>query len=142
LRAQNFEVLEIDGHDFEQIDLALKTAKQSQKPCLIIAHTKIAKGALELEGSHHSHGAPLGEELIKKAKEALGFDPQKTFEIPEDVKIRFSGAIELGDLAQAKWNQKVQNLDESKKALLKELLEPDFSKINFPDFKGKDLATR
>ncbi|EGK8006913.1 transketolase [Campylobacter lari] len=141
-RAQNFEVLEIDGHDFEQIDLALKTAKESKKPCLIIAHTTIAKGALELEGSHHSHGAPLGEELIKKAKEVLGFDPQKTFEIPEEVKIRFSAVIELGDLAQAKWNQKVQNLNAEKKALLKELLEPDFSKIQFPDFKGQDLATR
>ncbi|MCR6593757.1 transketolase [Campylobacter insulaenigrae] len=141
-RAQNFEVLEIDGHDFEQIDLALKTAKESKKPCLIIAHTTIAKGALELEGSHHSHGAPLGEELIKKAKQALGFDPQKTFEIPEDVKVRFEAVVELGDLLQAKWEQKVKNLSEDKKALLKELLEPDFSKINFPDFKGKDLATR
>ncbi|MCR6576566.1 transketolase [Campylobacter insulaenigrae] len=141
-RAQNFEVLEIDGHDFEQIDLALKTAKESKKPCLIIAHTTIAKGALELEGSHHSHGAPLGEELIKKAKQALGFDPQKTFEIPEDVKVRFEAVVELGDLLQAKWKQKVKNLSEDKKALLKELLEPDFSKINFPDFKGKDLATR
>ncbi|MCR6574470.1 transketolase [Campylobacter insulaenigrae] len=141
-RAQNFEVLEIDGHDFEQIDLALKTAKESKKPCLIIAHTTIAKGALELEGSHHSHGAPLGEELIKKAKQALSFDPQKTFEIPEDVKVRFEAVVELGDLLQAKWKQKVKNLSEDKKALLKELLEPDFSKINFPDFKGKDLATR
>ncbi|WP_291949396.1 transketolase [Campylobacter sp.] len=141
-KAQNFEVLQINGHDFEQIDLAFKTAKESKKPCLIIAHTKIAKGALELEGSHHSHGAPLGEELIKKAKEALGFNPQKTFEIPDDVRVRFEAVVELGDLLQAKWEQKVKNLSEDKKALLKELLEPDFSKINFPDFKGKDLATR
>ncbi|MEE6538210.1 hypothetical protein VWM66_10275, partial [Campylobacter jejuni] len=42
---------------------------KSTKPCLIIAKTTIAKGAGELEGSHKSHGAPLGEEVIKKAKD-------------------------------------------------------------------------
>ncbi len=138
--AQGFEVLSIDGHDFEEIDKALKTAKESKKPCLIIAHTKIAKGAGELEGSHKSHGAPLGEEVIKKAKKEAGFDENLSFEIPMDVKIRFESAIELGDLEEAKWNEKLKN--SGKLELLEKLLKPDFSKINFPDFKGKDLATR
>lgn len=139
-RSQDFEVLEIDGHDFDQIDLALKTAKESKKPCLIIAHTKIAKGAGELEGSHKSHGAPLGEEVIKKAKKEANFDENLTFEVPQDVKIRFESAVELGDLEEAKWNDKL--VKSEKKELLEKLLKPDFSKINFPDFKGKDLATR
>lgn len=138
--AQGFEVLDINGHDFKEIDKALKTAKESKKPCLIIAHTKIAKGAGELEGSHKSHGAPLGEEVIKKAKKEAGFDENLTFEISEDVKIRFESAIELGDLEEAKWNEKLKN--SGKLELLEKLLKPDFSKINFPDFKGKDLATR
>lgn len=138
--AQGFEVLSIDGHDFEEIDKALKTAKESKKPCLIIAHTKIAKGAGELEGSHKSHGAPLGEEVIKKAKKEAGFDENLSFEIPMDVKIRFESAIELGDLEEVKWNEKLKN--SGKLELLEKLLKPDFSKINFPDFKGKDLATR
>lgn len=138
--AQGFEVLSINGHDFEEIDKALKTAKESKKPCLIIAHTKIAKGAGELEGSHKSHGTPLGEEVIKKAKKEAGFDENLTFEIPMDVKIRFESAIELGDLEEAKWNEKLKN--SGKLELLEKLLKPDFSKINFPDFKGKDLATR
>ncbi|TEY03890.1 transketolase [Campylobacter sp. US33a] len=139
-RAQHFEVLEIDGHNFEEIDVALKTAKASKKPCLIIAHTKIAKGAGELEGSHKSHGAPLGEEVIKKAKKEAGFDENLSFEISEDVKIRFESAVELGDLEEAKWKSVLEK--SSKKELLERLLKPDFSKINFPDFKGKDLATR
>lgn len=138
--AQGFEVFKINGHDYKGIDEALKKAKNSQKPSLIIAHTTIAKGALELEGSHHSHGAPLGEELIKKAKEKLGFNPNLSFQISEEVKFRFENALELGDLEEAKWKKALEN--SGKKALLDELLKPDFSKINYPNFKDKDLATR
>lgn len=138
--AQGFEVFKINGHDYKGIDEALKKAKNSQKPSLIIAHTTIAKGALELEGSHHSHGAPLGEELIKKAKEKLGFNPNLSFQISEEVKFHFENALELGDLEEAKWKKALEN--SGKKALLDELLKPDFSKINYPNFKDKDLATR
>ncbi|WP_270986628.1 transketolase [Campylobacter upsaliensis] len=138
--AQGFEVEQINGHDFEEIDAAFCRAKKSSKPYLIIAKTIIAKGALELEGSHHSHGAPLGEDLIKRAKAKLGFDENANFIIDEDVKIRFLSAVELGDLAEAKWNKTLEN--SGKKELLHQLLNPDFSKIEFPNFKGKDLATR
>ncbi|MEB2817603.1 transketolase [Campylobacter upsaliensis] len=138
--AQGFEVEQINGHDFEEIDAAFCRAKKSSKPYLIIAKTIIAKGALELERSHHSHGAPLGEDLIKRAKAKLGFDENANFIIDEDVKIRFLSAVELGDLAEAKWNKTLEN--SGKKELLNKLLNPDFSKIEFPNFKGKDLATR
>lgn len=138
--AQGFFVQIIDGHDFEAIDAALKRAKESSKPNLIIAKTTIAKGALELEGSHHSHGAPLGAELIARAKEVAGFKADENFSISQDVKLRFEAAIELGDLAEAKWRKNLEN--SSKKSLLERLLKPDFSKIVFPNFKGKDLATR
>ena len=138
--AQGFEVFETNGHDYEAINSTLEKAKNSAKPALIIAHTIIAKGALELEGSHHSHGAPLGEELIKKMKANLGFNPNLSFEISEDVKLRFEAAVELGDLAQAKWNAILEN--SGKKELLNELLHPNFSKIEYPNFAGKDIATR
>ncbi|MBM0637246.1 transketolase [Campylobacter sp. VicNov18] len=139
-QAQGFEVLSINGHDYTQIDQALKQAKKSTKPCLIIAKTTIAKGAQELEGNHKSHGAPLGEEVIKKAKEKAGFDPKLSFQIPPSVKIRFESALELGDLEEAKWKDKLKK--SGKKDLLERLLNPDFSKIPYPDFTGKDLATR
>lgn len=138
--SQGFEVLSINGHDYEEINTALKQAKEANKPCLIIAKTTIAKGAGELEGSHKSHGAPLGEEVIKKAKENAGFDPNLNFHIPKAAKIRFESAVELGDLEEAKWKDKLEK--SGKKELLEKLLNPDFSKINYPDFKGKDLATR
>ena len=140
--AQGWDVARIDGHDYDQIEFALEQAAEKERPYLIIANTRIAKGAGELEGSHHSHGAPLGEEIIKAAKIAAGFDPERKFAIDEDVLIRFRAALEKGDLAEAQWNQKVQNLSDESKNLLNSLLNPDFSKINFPDFSGKKLATR
>nr|WP_314475937.1 transketolase [uncultured Campylobacter sp.] len=140
--AQGWDVARIDGHDYDQIEFALEQAAEKERPYLIIANTRIAKGAGELEGSHHSHGAPLGEEIIKAAKIAAGFDPERKFAIDEDVLIRFRAAIEKGDLAEAQWNKKVENLSAESKNMLNSLLNPDFSKINFPDFSGKKLATR
>ena len=140
--AQGWDVARIDGHDYDQIEFALEQAAEKERPYLIIANTRIAKGAGELEGSHHSHGAPLGEEIIKAAKIAAGFDPERKFATPEDVLIRFRAALEKGDLAEAQWNKKVENLSSESKNMLNALLNPDFSKIDFPDFTGKKLATR
>ncbi|WP_298057738.1 transketolase [uncultured Campylobacter sp.] len=140
--AQGWDVARIDGHDYDQIEFALEQAAEKERPYLIIANTRIAKGAGELEGSHHSHGAPLGEEIIKAAKIAAGFDPERKFAIDEDVLIRFRAALEKGDLAEAQWNKKVENLSSESRNMLNALLNPDFSKIDFPDFSGKKLATR
>ena len=140
--AQGWDVARIDGHDYDQIEFALEQAAEKERPYLIIANTRIAKGAGELEGSHHSHGAPLGEEIIKAAKITAGFDPERKFATHEDVLIRFHAALEKGDLAEAQWNKKVENLSSESKSMLNALLNPDFSKINFPDFSGKKLATR
>lgn len=140
--AQGFDVARINGHDFNQIEFALNEAKNKTKPYLIIANTTIAKGALNLEGSANSHGAPLGAELIEMAKKELGFDPKKSFFVSEDVLFETRMAVEKGDLEEALWNDKVSNLSSQKKELLKNLLNPDFSKIKFPDFSAQKLATR
>ncbi|MGH1601486.1 transketolase [Campylobacter majalis] len=140
--AQGFEVATIDGHNYDEIEFALSQAKEKEKPYLIIANTTIAKGANKLEGSHHSHGAPLGEDVIKEAKIQAGFNPDAKFFIPEDVLLRFRVALEKGELSEKIWNEKVQNLNEQTKKILNSLLNPDFSKILYPDFTGKKTATR
>jgi len=140
--SQAWDVLEIDGHNFEEIDAALTKAKANTKPTIIIANTIIAKGAGELEGSHHSHGAPLGAEIIAKAKTAAGFDPEKSFHVDEDVMARFRCAIEEGDLLEREWihRQKTLPLMEQNEAL-DALQNPDFSRISYPTFDKAD-ATR
>lgn len=140
--AQGFEVARIDGHDFTQIEFALSEAKNKTKPYLIIANTKIAKGALELENTSKSHGAPLGEELIQRAKVEAGFDPDKHFFVSEDVLFQTRAAVEKGDLEEALWKKSLESLTNEKKELLNSLLNPDFSKVEYPDFSGQKLATR
>lgn len=135
--SQGFRVVEIDGHSFEQIDLALKIAKITDRPLLIIANTVIAKGAVGMEGSHKTHGAPLGDEVIAKSKEAAGFDPEKTFVVDEDVKKRFECVIEKGKTAEAEFNAKA-NLE-----AINAFFAFESEKVAFPVYeKGSKLATR
>ncbi|MBU1658596.1 transketolase [bacterium] len=140
--SQCWDVLECDGHNFDEIDAAITTAKANVKPTIIIANTVIAKGAGKLEGSHHSHGAPLGNDVIAEAKTACGFDAAKTFHVDEDVMARFRCAIEEGDLLEREWihRQKTLPLMEQNEAL-DALLNPDYSRIQWPVFEKAD-ATR
>jgi len=140
--AQEWDVLECDGHDFDEINDAIVSAKSNLKPTIIIANTIIAKGAGELEGSHHAHGAPLGDIVIARAKKEAGFDPEKKFFVPEDILARFRCAIEHGDLLEREWihRQKTLPLMEQNEALAA-LQNPDFSRIEYPTF-DKAEATR
>jgi transketolase len=140
--SQNWAVLEIDGHNFDEIDSAFTQAKSIKRPVLIIANTVIAKGGGKMEGSHHAHGAPLGHDVIKTAKIAAGFDPESTFAVSADVLERFRCAIEKGDLAQREWNHRLKELPlmEQNEAY-EQLLNPDFSRIQWPTFEKAD-ATR
>ncbi len=140
--AQGWDVFGCDGHDYDDINSAIVDAKKSDKPALIIAHTIIAKGAGELEGTAHAHGAPLGKDIIKKSKIAVGFDPECEFFIDEDVLARFRCAIETGDLLEREWihSKKTMPLMEQNSAL-EMLCTHDYSKISWPKFDKAD-ATR
>lgn len=143
--SQNWEVLTINGHDFIEIDAALERAKLANKPVLIIAQTQIAKGSQSLCGSHKAHGAPLGAEEICASKEHLGLNPKEQFFVPESSRIRFKNTAELGELANLEWEKLLTK--SSKKALLEEMLKPDFTKIVYPTFEeqkasSKGIATR
>ena len=138
-QAIDFEVIEIDGHNFDQIDKAFVQAKNSTMPVLIIAKTVIAKGAVTLEGSHHSHGAPLGVDEIKQAKIKAGFNPDVDFEVSADVKGAFDKLI-VGSTMQNSWNE---SLSKETKAKISELQNPDFDTIVYPTFEaGSSVATR
>ncbi|WP_415406651.1 transketolase [Sulfurovum sp. CS9] len=142
--AQNWNVVKINGHCYEEIDKALEDVKTATKPTIIIANTIIGKGAGELEGSHHTHGSPLGDKIIAESKAKEGFNPDETFQIPEDVLLRFRCALEEGELAEKEWihRQKEAPLIEQNEALAR-LLNPDFSAIEYPDFSNDPaVATR
>lgn len=73
-----WNVLEIDGNDFEQVIPALDRATEVRgKPTVIVAHTIKGKGVSFMEGTHKWHGvAPNAEELARALAEVRGADGQ------------------------------------------------------------------
>ena len=71
LRAFNWDVIEINGHDYEQIYEAVEQAKKSTRPCAIIAHTIKGKGCSFMENQAAWHGKAPNEELLSLALEDL-----------------------------------------------------------------------
>ncbi|GAA7944983.1 transketolase [Helicobacter pylori] len=138
--AQNWEVLECDGHDYQAIHNALEEAKKSTKPTLLIAHTIIGKGAIGLEGSEKTHGSPLNKEVLKQSKENAEINPDESFIISPKNKMHFEEVKVRGVSLEALWEKSLSPKAKEKIHALKGF---DFSTINYPVFKkGESLATR
>ncbi|GAA7097068.1 transketolase [Helicobacter pylori] len=138
--AQNWEVLECDGHDYQAIHNALEEAKRSTKPTLLIAHTIIGKGAIGLEGSEKTHGSPLNKEVLKQSKENAQINPDESFIISPKNKMHFEEVKVRGVSLEALWEKSLSPKAQEKIHALKDF---DFSAINYPVFKkGESLATR
>ncbi len=99
-KAWNWNVIEIDGSDVEQIRKALDAAKQEQeRPTLIIGKTVMGKGALKADGTSYehnvkTHGAPLGDGAFANTIKNLGGNPENPFVIFDDVKKRYADRAE------------------------------------------------
>lgn len=104
--AYNWHVIRhVDGHDAAAINAAIEEAKaETTKPTLICCKTIIGFGSPNKAGSHDCHGAPLGAEEIKAAREFLGWN-HGPFEIPAEIYAEWD-AKEAGKAKQASWNEK------------------------------------
>ncbi|NGZ64573.1 transketolase [Vibrio aestuarianus] len=95
----------VDGHDAEAINAAIEAAKaETGRPTLICTKTIIGFGSPNKSGSHDCHGAPLGHDEIKAAKEFLGWE-HGAFEIPQEIYSEWS-AKEAGTTKEAAWDEK------------------------------------
>ncbi|MFA5521521.1 MAG: transketolase [Castellaniella sp.] len=98
-------IRDVDGHDIAAVDAAIVQAKAMARagggPTLICCRTVIGKGAPNAAGSEKVHGAPLGADEIRAAREALGW-AHPPFEIPADVYAHWN-AREAGAQRQADW---------------------------------------
>jgi len=137
--AINFDVITIDGHDFNAIDNALTASRNSDKPTLIIAKTAIGKGAATMEGSHHTHGAPLGTDELAASKTKAGFDANSSFVVDAEVKAAFD-KTESGKALSKAWNDA---LSKDSKEQIDSLIKPSYENIQYPDFSEvASMATR
>ena len=92
-----------DGNDLEGIEQAIKNAQvETEKPSIISVKTIIGFGSPGL-GTSKVHGSPLGDENLKKTKEFYGWDPEKYFFVPDEVKEHLLEPGIHGAELQATW---------------------------------------
>src|SRR4051794_15413728 len=128
---------------------AIEAAKAvTDKPSLIIVKTIIGWPSPKKQNSGKIHGSALGADELRGLKEVLGFDPEKTFEVADEVLERTRGAIERGAEEHAEWQKGFDAWAEAnpeRKQLLDRLLTgeaPDLESV-IPIFEpGKDVSTR
>lgn len=98
-------VVEKGDEDLAGIEKAIREAqKVTDRPSIISVKTTIGFGSSK-QGTEKVHGSPLGEDDVKKVKTLFGFDPEKTFHIPDEVKEYYLKKKEEGKEIEAKWNK-------------------------------------
>lgn len=136
--------------DLEAIDRAITEAKADlSRPTLIVVHTTIGFGAPTKHGSSAAHGSPLGRDEVAATKRALGWDPERSFYVPEDARARFREVMDRGRRAHADWRWRIEAYRDAHPELHAEWRDAMAGELpagwddDLPAFgAGKDLATR
>ena len=105
-----WHVQRIDGHDHNQINNAIRSAKESGRPSIIICDTIMAKGSASMEGDHNTHGAPLPQEEIDITKKKLGL-PYDIFYFPNEVREYFQKRFSALTYDIEQWEESYKNID-------------------------------
>ncbi|MFC1497497.1 transketolase [Verrucomicrobiota bacterium] len=109
----NWNVIEIDAHNYEEIDKAIKKAqREKNRPTMIISHSHIAQGSPNKCDSHSAHGEPLGADEIKATKKNLGLPEDKDFYVPGQVRALFDAQLKKMKRKAAKWEREFKKYAE------------------------------
>lgn len=96
-----------DGNDVQAIEAAIQAARADERPSLIAVRTHIGYGAPTKHDSQKAHGSPLGEDEVRGAKQAYGWDPDKHFYVPDEVLALYRQAVPAGEKLVAEWREKL-----------------------------------
>ena len=147
--AYGWQVLEIDGHDYDQINAAIAEAKKEKsKPSIIICKTIIGFGSPNRAGTSKAHGEPFPAEEIELMKEKLGLPKDKSFFVPDEISDLRAKTQEKGESLENKWNELWENYKNKNQEAAKELensMKGEISKeaLDIPQFSSeKAIATR
>lgn len=140
-----------DGNDTEAILTAIINAQnETKRPSLIKVRTHIGFGSPNKVDTAAAHGSPLGKEEVRLVKENLGFDPDKSFQVAQEVLDFYRSKGNAGAKKEDDWNElyskyKEKYPDEAKEyELLTSGKLPEGWKDDLPVFKpdAKGIATR
>ncbi|OEU48455.1 MAG: transketolase, partial [Desulfuromonadales bacterium C00003096] len=146
--AYGWQVLRVEGENLLEIDAAISCAKADPRPSLIIARTHIGQGAPNKQDSSAAHGAPLGAEELRLTKQALGRNPEQSFEVPKVVFEHMTSAVERGEILARDWHQQLDaRQDEPRLANWRQVVEqglPEGWQQHLPvfDLDAGPMATR
>ncbi len=153
-KAWGWNVINIDGHNHDEIRQALKDANaETEKPTLIIGKTIMGKGCVtatgELyEGHTELHGKPIGDTGADfvKTLENLGANPKDEFAIYDDVALLYKAIIKKKIQAAQEKKQEIATWRSDNSALAKKLdgfLAGELPVLDFESIEYKaGLATR
>ena len=113
-KASGWQVIEIDGHNPDEIDAALTRAKSSNKPTMIACKTHIALGHAAQDTSK-GHGALTDADQMAAAKKAYGWTTGP-FEVPGDIKSAWEEIGKRGAADHAEWETRLAALTERRQA--------------------------
>ncbi|WP_308195950.1 transketolase [Nocardioides bruguierae] len=100
--------------DVHALHAAVRAAEAvTDKPSLIVLDTVIAWPAPNAQGTEAAHGSALGADEVAATKKILGWDPEQTFEVPEDVLAHTRSLGERGAAWGAEWDQAYQAWSEA-----------------------------
>jgi len=146
----NAQTVKGDGNDMAAFEKALKNAgREKERPTLIKLRTHIAYGSPNKQDTAGAHGAPLGDDEIKLIKENFGWDPEKSFHIPEQVRAYMQEVAAKGAEAEKAWNRMFADYAEAYPDLAGQFRDAAAGKVGvdldeiLPKFEaGSSIATR
>ena len=102
--ACGWHVERADGHDHDAIAAAIEASvSEADRPSLVVCRTHIAHGAPTKQDRAASHGAPLGAEELRGAKERAGWPLEPAFHVPEAVRALFRERAAEGAALRTAW---------------------------------------
>jgi transketolase len=97
-----------DGNDVAAIEAAIERARTDARPSLIAVRTHIGYGSPNKQDSQKAHGAALGVEEVRLTKEAYGWDPDRSFYVPDEARALFRAAVAEGEALVSGWQARFE----------------------------------
>ncbi len=139
-----------DSEDVAALAAALSDARDvPDRPSIIAMRSIIAFPAPNARNTAKSHGSALGAAEVAATKELLGLDPQRSFQVPDDVLEHCRAVVQRGRQARAAWNEQFGAWEKANAELAADRIRiaarrlPDGWSAGLPTFEaGKAVATR
>jgi transketolase len=139
-----------DGNDTAAIAAAVEAANADDRPSLVAVQTHIGFGSPHKQDTQKAHGSPLGEDEVRLTKMAYGWDPDRHFFVPDEVRDAMRAAIPAGEALVADWEERFYHYRDAYPAEAAELRRRTLD-LGLPEgwdaglktyAVGEDLATR